>query len=982
MIMRNVVIGLLLWGCLCNIVLAEYWQNEVAYTIQVTLDDSLHRISGDEKIVFTNNSPDQLDRLVLLLYPNAYKDTTTEFAREAIGNGYKKFYFAGDDERGWIEIENLRIEGKNSEYSFFENNIDLAEISLDEPLKPGQSIEITMDFTVKFPRQFSRMMHSGEHYQASQWYPKLAVYDRRGWAAYPYRDCGEFYSEFGVLDVSITVPANYIVAATGILRTEAEIAWRDSLAEVGNKLYALDKKAKKKAFKKLARKKPVSSDSMKTVRFWQDRVHDFAWFADKKYVIQKGVWESAETGREVNLWVYSLPKDYKAWEGSIETLNKTLEHYGTLYGEYPYTDVSAAASKVNFGGGMEYPMISINASFPIPDLMEMVLVHETGHNWFQGILGTDERKHSWMDEGFNNFSDSEFTVAEHSEDYVTMTPKKFKWLTPNATAKNFNLNMVVPFVRKDTDLPNNLSPDQYPDQLVHQCLTSDKTAAGLRYLQDYIGGEKFDAMMKEYYETWKFKHPMPEDFQALAEKYAGEDLSWYFDDFLGSDKSLDYKLDKVKVKKDSDGYTLDYDVRHEGELRIPYYVEIYQGDKVLKSYWHHPENKEEHFNFILADKPDKVLIDPHVNTLDANSHNNVWPKKIVFQPLIDLEDPHRYQLFYALLPFHNAGDGFTLMGDVYRFNIFSHQQHNFAVSGGYGFKSQNPLYRLKYDNHIYYNRSRNKYGWNLTAKDNYGHRQYAVKIDHKSIADPYYEARSYWTNTVMFDYLDFYDDGMYDEAAWSPEKFIDLRLKTEYRKVWYLDRVFIRGSLVKGLTNGDVGANFAKADLFAKYERRLNLKTRFRIFGYTGYIFDDQELPLQHKFYGSGGVDPYFEDPFMFDRSNASFLSPSERLVKKFGPAIRGYSHLTGNDYALTASAELERDDKGLFFDGGIIANNDENAEFNYSFGLFMNFSIIGLHLPLYLSDPAGNSGKWIDAHNYDERYYISMTLPNFQIGF
>ena len=982
MTMRKVVSGLFLLMVLNNTVFAEYWQNEVDYTIQVTLDDSLHRISGDESIVFKNNSPDDLDRLVLLLHPNAYKDTTTEFAREVIGYGYKRFYFSSEDERGWMEIENLKIDGTAAEYSYFENNIDLAEILLDKPLKPGQSLEISMDFTVKFPISFSRMIHSGQYYQATQWYPKLAVYDRRGWAAYSYRECGEFYSEFGVFDVSITVPANYVVAATGILKTEAEIAWRDSLAEEGNRLFALDKKAKKKAFKKLKKNKPVSSDSLKTIRFWQDRVHDFAWFADKKFIIQKGVWESSETGRKVNLWSYSLPKDYKAWEGSIETLNKTLEHYGTLYGEYPYTDVSVAGSKVNFGGGMEYPMISINSSFPMPDLMEMLIVHETGHNWFQGILGTDERKYSWMDEGFNNFSDSEFTINTHGDQYVTMTPKKFKWVTPNMTSRNFSINMVVPFIRKDLDLPNNLHPDEYPDQIVHQCLTSDKTVVGLRYLRDYIGEEKFSTMMKEYYETWKFKHPMPEDVQALAEKYAGEDLEWFFDDFMGSDKSLDYKLEKVKVQKDGAGYTLDYDVLHEGDLRIPYYVEIYQDEEVLESYWHHPELKREHFNFILADKPDKILIDPHTNSLDANSHNNVWPRKVVFQPLIDIEDPHRYQLFYAPLPYYNAGDGFTLSGNIYRYNLFSHQNHNFAVSGGYGFKSQNPLFRLIYDNHEYYNRGKNKYGWKLTAQDNYGHRQYTVKIDHKNIADPYYEARSYWTNTVMFDYLNFYNDGMYDAGTWSPDKFMDLRLKTELRKVWYLDQILVLGSVVKGLQNGDTGANFAKADLFAKYERRLNFKTRFRIFGYAGYIFEDEELPLQQRFYGNGGVDPYFGDVFMFDRSGQGFMSPSEQLVKKYGPAIRGYSHLTGNDYAFTAGAEIEHDDKGLFFDGGIIANNDEDAAFNYSFGLFMNFGIIGLQVPLYVSDPAGYSGKWIDAHNYDERYYISITIPNFQLGF
>ena len=957
----------------------DYWQNEVAYTIEVTLLDSIHQLIGSETIIFKNNSPDELDHLEMLLYPNAYKDISTTFGREMVANHYKRFFFSTEKDRGWIEIDTLLINGEPGEFSYFDNDIDLAKIPLKKPLKPGESLELKINFRVKFPKSFSRMMHSAEHYEATQWYPKLAVYDYRGWAAYPYRDKGEFYGEYGVFDVSITLPENYIVAATGILQTESEITWLDSLAKIGNELFALDKKPRKRAFKKLAKKDYESGDTLKTIRFWQDNIHDFAWFADKKFIVRKGEAELPFSSRKVEVWTYALPKNYKAWQKSVEYVREAVEYYSLCYGEYPYHAVSAVDGAFDLSGGMEYPMISVNTSFNNQDIMESILSHETGHNWFQGILGSDERKHAWMDEGINSFSDNRYIETRYSEDYVTFMPKKLKWMTKNLTDHNMDLFMALSFARRGQNMPNNLPADEYQDLFGYMAGAYTKTAIGFKYLQDYLGDEKFDALMKEYYEKWKFKHPMPEDFIAIAEKHAGESLDWFFDDFMGSGKVVDYELDDVKVRKSVDGYEVSFTVENEGELSISYYVEIYRDDDVLKSYWRKPVNVEETFTFHLNEKPNRIIIDPHACTLDINSHNNVWPLKVVIQPGFDIENPHVYQLFFSPFPYYNAADGFTLSGNLFRYNLVQ-QNHNFLVSGGYGFKSQNPIFRFIYDNHNYARGGAVKYGYRLTAQDNYGHRQYTLKLDHKvmpSYNDLFYFRRA----TISVDYIDFYESGLYETDSWSAGKHTDIRFNYRLWKRWYLDIIDAEATVIKGFDIGDSEYDFSRFDLSVSYKRRLGLDTRLSFRGYAGWILQDDKVPLQQYFWSNGGLDPYFEDVFMFDRSGNTFLSPFKHWIKRNGPLIRGYTDWTGDDYAVTFNAEFTTGVLGLFADGGSLVNKGEDFDLKYSLGLFLKFELIEAYFPLYLSNPSGYKGKWVDAHNFKQRYFISMTIPVFKIG-
>jgi hypothetical protein len=221
----------------------------------------------------------------------------------------------------------------------------------------------------------------------------------------PYLNMGEFYSEFGTFDVKITLPKNYRVLATGdFVNNDAEIAWLDSLATEGDKLHNLEEKDFKKAIKDLSKKDRESDEEMKTLHFRQENVHDFAWFADPKWIVRKGELKFEKSGKKVTLWSMYLPKNAELWENSIEYLSDATYWYSKFYLEYPYNHATAVDGDLSAGGGMEYPNITVISSGGSKDLLEMVIMHEVGHNWWYGIIGSDERDHAWMDEGLNEYA--------------------------------------------------------------------------------------------------------------------------------------------------------------------------------------------------------------------------------------------------------------------------------------------------------------------------------------------------------------------------------------------------------------------------------------------------------------------------------------------------------------------------------------------------------------------------------------------------
>jgi hypothetical protein len=283
-------------------------------------------------------------------------------------------------------INNLAVS-----YTLDQENIDIAYVGLPKPILPGESIHLKTPFLVQMPYCFSRIGHDAQQYQVTQWYPKPAVYDREGWHPMPYLDQGEFYAEFASYDVQISLPKNYIVGATGDLQDSSEIKFLHHLAD-SNRTIDL--------------RFPLSDTEFKTLHYHAENVTDFAWFADKRYNVLRGEVLLPNSGRKVETWLYFTNKQAKLWKDQTHVINDAIRYYSAWVGDYKYNSVTAVEGALKAGGGMEYPMITVIGGVSSESELETVIVHEVGHNWFQGMLGSNERVYPWMDEALHRIKTS------------------------------------------------------------------------------------------------------------------------------------------------------------------------------------------------------------------------------------------------------------------------------------------------------------------------------------------------------------------------------------------------------------------------------------------------------------------------------------------------------------------------------------------------------------------------------------------------
>ena len=553
---------------------APYFQQEVNYSIDVTLDDKAHQLTGREELTYTNNSPATLSFIWFHLWPNAYRDNSTAFAKQQLRNGERKFQFAKAADRGYIDGLDFKVNGQTTKLELDPQNPDVAKLLLPQKLAAGASVSISTPFKVKIPASFSRFGHVGQSYQMTQWFPKPAVYDRRGWHQMPYLDQGEFYSEFGSFDVTITLPANYTVGATGELQNPDERARMDALAAAT----ALKKTAKDFG-KDLAF--PPSEAITKTLRYKQDRVHDFAWFADKRFNVLKDTVTLA-SGRTVTSWVLFTNSQPERWIKGLQDVNDALTYYSQWVGEYPYSAATAVDGALSAGSGMEYPMVTVT--------QPNAIVHEVGHNWFYGILGSNERDFPWLDEGVNSYEQLRLEARTNPQagplQDLFASPKAVTSLgVENLPSGALNLLPYQVMASRGLDQPVQGPGSAAFGQVNYGVIVYFKTAALMKYLAGYLGQDKFDDAMRAYYTKWQFKHPYPEDMEAVFEETTGQKLDWFFREMLTNTRQYDADIfatqqigDVVKVLVRTDSPVL---------WSVPVSTVDAQG-KVLQTLWTTP----------------------------------------------------------------------------------------------------------------------------------------------------------------------------------------------------------------------------------------------------------------------------------------------------------------------------------------------------------------------------------------------------------
>jgi hypothetical protein len=515
---------ILLAGGFSATVYAQYWQQQVNYVIDVTLNDAEHVLDGFEKIEYINNSPDTLRFIWFHLWPNAFKNDKTAFSEQLLMNNRTDFYFSNKEQRGYINRLDFKINGVTAQTEDHPLYIDITKVVLPNPLAPGGHISITTPFHVQLPANFSRGGHTGQSYQITQWYPKPAVYDRKGWHPMPYLDQGEFYSEYGNYDVRIHLPENYVVAATGELQNEAEKEWLKTRSSFNwepiiNKVNT--KKGSVKTVKKIVQRYPASSATLKELNYKQNNVHDFAWFADKRFVVKQDTLQLS-SGKTITAYSYFLPAAETAWKNSVEYTKNAVRYRSAIMGEYPYNTVTTVEAKMGDDGGMEYPTITSISPVGTGIELEGLIEHEVGHNWLQGALANDERDYPWMDEGLNTYYDNRYQSAKNKTSVDGYT-KFFQQRIP----ENVEPLLFQSLVALKKDQPISTTADNFTE-LNYELVAYYKTGEWAKLLDTYLGRPLFDSCMRAYYQRWQFKHPYPEDFKKVIAEVSNKKVDDIF----------------------------------------------------------------------------------------------------------------------------------------------------------------------------------------------------------------------------------------------------------------------------------------------------------------------------------------------------------------------------------------------------------------------------------------------------------------------
>jgi hypothetical protein len=500
----------------------QYWQQELNYNIDVTLQEQNKMLGGNLSLEYINHSPDTLDFIWFHLWPNGYKDKNTAFSKQLARLKDRSVKAGSMKENGFIDSLAFTADGKPITVELHPDHIDVVKLKLANQLLPGKKILIATPFRVKVPSYASRLGFAGDMFMISQWYPKPAVYDRKGWHPIPYLDQGEFYSDYGSFKVNITVPSSYVIGATGVLLNNDEASKYKELGKKNMQLSQGRGNRIKWEFYKAAPSTPT-----KTLSYQGENIHDFAWFADKDFIINYDTLQ-LPSGKMVDVFSFYQPDGNKEWRNSISFIENAVSSYSSWIGEYPYPVVNAVEGPANgSSGGMEYPMITLVTS---PDAngerLDAVITHEVGHNWFYGILGSNERDHAWMDEGINSYYQFRYEAEKYKSNsiFADQIPRDLK----QKPVDEFTGMIYNALAQMQMNSPIETHSDNFSSSEDYGMTVYVKAAMWMYILELSIGRQELDKAMHAYYNEWKFRHPYPEDLKASLEQAHGKGLESLF----------------------------------------------------------------------------------------------------------------------------------------------------------------------------------------------------------------------------------------------------------------------------------------------------------------------------------------------------------------------------------------------------------------------------------------------------------------------
>ncbi|MBP9152486.1 MAG: M1 family metallopeptidase [Flavobacteriales bacterium] len=585
-----------------------YWQQHVSYQMEIDMDATKHQFTGKQKLVYTNNSPDTLTKVFYHLYFNAFQpgsmmDVRSRTIQDADPRVADRISKLTPEEIGYHKINKLTQDGAALKYHV---QGTVLEVDLVKPILPGGKAEFLMDFSSQVPLQVRRTGRDnaqGIDYSMTQWYPKMAEYDYEGWHSDPYVG-REFYGVWGDFDVKISIDKKYVLGGTGYLQNPNEIGhgYAASGVEV----------------------KPPLGEKL-TWHFVAPQVHDFAWAADPDYLhhttqVPDGptlhfLYLTDTTGNWLRL--------QNEFTGAFTLMNET-------FGNYPYKQFSVIQGG---DGGMEYPMATLVTSGRSYGGLLSVTVHEAFHNWYYGVLATNESKYPWMDEGFTSYA----------QDYVLNALSSKPVSNPHAN----DIQRLAELHKNGVEEPLTTHADHYQTNYCYGISSYVKGSVFLMQLEYIVGKEAFWKGMKRYFNEWKFKHPTPNDFLRVMEKTSGLELNWFMDLWVGTTQYIDYSIEDIE--KEKKGRTV-IELKRIGQLPMPLDIEVVDKDGTVTRYYipvglmrgEKPAEAGQTNRIILPDwewtnptyeididqkkrKIERITIDPSNRLADLDNLNGVYP---------------------------------------------------------------------------------------------------------------------------------------------------------------------------------------------------------------------------------------------------------------------------------------------------------------------------------------------------------------------
>jgi hypothetical protein len=581
------------------------WQQRAEYTMNVALDTKTHIVTGDQKLVYYNNSNDTLNKVYYHLFFNAFQPGSMMDVRhrnisdpdKRVGSRISKLQ---PNEIGYQKVKSLKQDGKSVVTKV---NGTILEVDLARPILPRTKTTFEMNFEAQVPIQIRRSGRDnveGISYSMTQWYPKMAEYDFQGWHAYQYV-AREFHGIWGDFDVTISIDSSFVVAGTGILQDPDKIG--HGYGKPGSK--------------------PVRKGANLKWHFVAKNVIDFAWAADPDYTHEK---IKVADGPEVHFFYQKNEKTATTWASLQPIVAGTFRVMNEKFGKYPYETYSVIQGG---DGGMEYPMCTLILGEGKLEGLASTAIHEIAHSWYQAVLASNEALHAWMDEGFADFAHDEVIAS------ITHTEGKHAGAYKTYFART-NLGLF--------EVPNQHS-DHFETDRGYKVGSYTTGEVFLQQLQYIVGEANFYKGMKRYYNTWKFRHPEPNDFLRVMEKTSGMQLHWYYRYFINSNKTIDYEINEVNDNGDRTEIALkriglvpmpiDLVVTFKDGTKESLYIPLNETmggkppeDPSLKTdvlpdwAWVNPGYKA------IVQRPvteiAKIEIDPSLRMADVNRTNNTW----------------------------------------------------------------------------------------------------------------------------------------------------------------------------------------------------------------------------------------------------------------------------------------------------------------------------------------------------------------------